>query len=94
MELIEKAKLITQITIVIKSILKYNQISVSEFKDDFIAEKAKLVTLSENGNFVPFIFINYNGENYNTNITLETASELFEKDVNLEELTKLLISYF
>ena len=91
---LKKVKLINQITIVIKSILKYNQISVSDFKDNFIAGKAKLVTLSENGNFVPFIFINYNGENYNTNITLETVSELFEKDVvNLEEVTKLLISY-
>ena len=94
MELIEKAKLITQITTVIKSILNYNQINVNEFKDNFIAGKAKLVTLCENGNFVPFIFINYNGENYNTNITLETVSELFEEGANLEELTKLLISYF
>ena len=37
---------------------------------------------------------NYNGENYNTNISLETISELFENDVDLKELTELLISYF
>ena len=94
MELIEKAKLITQITIVIKSILNYNQISVSEFKDDFIAGKAKLVTLSENGNFAPFIFINYNGENYNTNISLEIISELFEECADVEELNNMIMSYF
>ena len=43
---------------------------------------------------VPFLFINYNGANFNTNIYLETISELFENDVDLKELTELLISYF
>ena len=80
--------------VVIRSILTTNQISMNEFKDAFIAGKAKLVTLNNSGNFAPFLFINYNGENYNTNISLETISELFENDVDLKELTELLISYF
>ena len=91
---LKKVKLINQIMVVVKSILTTNQISMNEFKDAFIAGKAKLVTLNNSGNFVPFLFINYNGENYNTNISLETISELFENDVDLKELTELLISYF
>ena len=85
--------LINQFIAEIKSTLTTNQ-SVDEFKDAFIAGKAKLVTLNNSGNFAPFLFINYNGENYNTNISLETISELFENDVDLKELTELLISYF
>ena len=83
-----------QIIVVVKSILTTNQISMNEFKDAFIAGKARLVTLNNNSNFVPFLFINYNGENFNTNISLETISELFEKGVDLEELNKTIISYF
>lgn len=94
MGLIKNTKLMNQIIVVVKSILTTNQISMNEFKDAFIAGKAKLVTLNNSGNFVPFLFINYNGENYNTNISLETISELFENDVDLKELTELLISYF
>ena len=94
MGLIKNTKLMNQIIVVVKSILTTNQISMNEFKDAFIAGKAKLVTLNNGGNFVPFLFINYNGENYNTNISLETISELFENDVDLKELTELLISYF
>ena len=94
MGLIDNTKLMNQIIVVVKSILTTNQISMNEFKDAFIAGKAKLVTLNNSGNFVPFLFINYNGENYNTNISLETISELFENDVDLRELTELLISYF
>ena len=94
MGLIKNTKLMNQIIVVVKSILTTNQISMNEFKDAFIAGKAKLVTLNNSGNFVPFLFINYNGENYNTNISLETISELFENDVDLRELTELLISYF
>ena len=73
-----------QIIVVVKSILTTNQISMNEFKDAFIAGKAKLVTLNTSGNFVtlntfaPFLFINYNGENYNTNISLE-ASDKYSK---------------
>ena len=94
MGLIDNTKLMNQIIVVVKSILTANQISMNEFKDAFIAGKAKLVTLNNSGNFAPFLFINYNGENYNTNISLETISELFENDVDLKELTELLISYF
>ena len=94
MGLIDNTKLMNQIMVVIRSILTTNQISVNEFKDAFIAGKAKLVTLNNSGNFVPFLFINYNGANFNTNIYLETISELFENDVDLKELTELLISYF
>ena len=94
MGLIDNTKLMNQIIVVVKSILTVNQISMNEFKDAFIAGKAKLVTLNNSGNFAPFLFINYNGENYNTNISLETISELFENDVDLKELTELLISYF
>ena len=94
MGLIKNTKLMNQIIVVVKSILTTNQISMNEFKDAFIAGKAKLVTLNNSGNFVPFLFINYNGENFNTNIYLETISELFENDVDLKELTELLISYF
>ena len=94
MGLIKNTKLMNQIIVVVKSILTTNQISMNEFKDAFIAGKAKLVTLNNSGNFVPFLFINYNGENYNTNISLETITELFENDVDLKELTELLISYF
>ena len=94
MGLIKNTKLMNQIIVVVKSILTTNQISMNEFKDAFIAGKAKLVTLNNSGNFVPFLFINYNGENFNTNISLETISELFENDVDLKELTELLISYF
>ena len=90
----KNTKLMNQFITAIKSALNTNQISVNEFKDAFIAGKAKLVTLNNSGNFVPFLFINYNGENYNTNISLETISELFENDVDLKELTELLISYF
>ena len=96
----KNTKLMNQFITAIKSSLTTNQISVNEFKDAFIAGKAKLVTLNTSGNFVtlntfaPFLFINYNGENYNTNISLETISELFENDVDLKELTELLISYF
>lgn len=94
MGLIENVKLMKQIIPVVKSILTANQISMNEFKDAFIAGKAKLVTLNNSSNFVPFLFINYNGENYNTNISLETISELFEKSVDLEELNKIIVSYF
>ena len=94
MGLIDNTKLMNQIMAVIRSILTTNQISMNEFKDAFIAGKAKLVTLNNSGNLVPFLFINYNGENYNTNISLETISELFKNDVDLKELTELLISYF
>lgn len=86
-------KIMKQIIAVVKSILTTNQISMNEFKDAFIAGKAKLVTLF-GGNFVPFLFINYNGENYNTNISLETISELFEEGIDLEDLNKIIISYF
>ena len=92
--------LINQFIAEIKSTLTTNQISVDEFKDAFIAGKAKLVTLNTSGNFVtlntfaPFLFINYNGENYNTNISLETITELFEEGVNLEDLNKILMSWF
>ena len=92
---LKKVKLINQIMVVVKSILTTNQISIDEFKHAFITGKARLVTLlSKNGNLVPFLFINYNGANFNTNIYLETISELFENDVDLKELTELLISYF
>ena len=92
---LKKVKLINQIMIEVKSILTTNQISIDEFKHAFITGKARLVTLlSKNGNLLPFLFINYNGENFNTNIYLETISELFENDVDLKELTELLISYF
>ena len=90
----KNTKLMNQFITAIKSALNTNQISVNEFKDAFIAGKAKLVTLNNSGNFVPFLFINYNGANFNTNIYLETISELFENDVDLKELTELLISYF
>ena len=92
---LKKVKLINQIMVVVKSILTTNQISIDEFKHAFITGKARLVSLlSKNGNLVPFLFINYNGSNFNTNIYLETISELFENDVDLKELTELLISYF
>ena len=92
---LKKVKLINQIMVEVKSILTTNQISIDEFKHAFITGKARLVTLlSKNGNLVPFLFINYNGANFNTNIYLETISELFENDVDLKELTELLISYF
>ena len=94
MGLIDNTKLMNQIIVVVKSILTTNQISMNEFKDAFIAGKAKLVTLNNSGNFVPFLFINYNGENYNTNISLETISELFEGCANVEELNKMIMSYF
>ena len=94
MDLIENANLINQIMVVIRSILTTNQISMNEFKDAFIAGKAKLVTLNNSGNFAPFLFINYNGENYNTNISLETISELFEKGVDVDELNKMIMSWF
>ena len=96
----KNTKLMNQFITAIKSALNTNQISVNEFKDAFIAGKAKLVTLNTNGNFVtlntfaPFLFINYNGENYNTNISLETITELFEEGVNLEDLNKILMSWF
>ena len=91
---LKKVKLINQIMVEVKSILTTNQIGIDEFKYAFIAGKARLVTLSKNGNLVPFLFINYNGENFNTNIYLETISELFENDVDLKELTELLINNF
>ena len=92
---LKKVKLINQIMVEVKSILTTNQISIDEFKHAFITGKARLVTLlSKNGNLVPFLFINYNGVSFNTNIYLETISELFENDVDLKELTELLISYF
>ena len=100
MGLIDNTKLMNQIIVVVKSILTANQISMDEFKDAFIAGKAKLVTLNTNGNFVtlntfaPFLFINYNGENYNTNISLETITELFEEGVDLEDLNKIIMSWF
>ena len=94
MGLIDNTKLMNQIMVVIRSILTTNQISMNEFKDAFIAGKAKLVTLNNSGNFAPFLFINYNGENYNTNISLERIFELFGEGVDLEELNKMLISYF
>lgn len=86
--------LINQFIAEIKSTLTTNQISVDEFKDAFIAGKAKLVTLNNSGNFAPFLFINYNGENYNTNISLETISELFEECADVEELNNMIMSYF
>ena len=92
---LKKVKLINQIMVEVKSILTTNQISIDEFKHAFITGKARLVSLlSKTGNLVPFLFINYNGANFNTNIYLETISELFENDVDLKELTELLISYF
>ena len=94
MGLIDNTKLMNQIMVVIRSILTTNQISMNEFKDAFIAGKAKLVTLNNSGNFAPFLFINYNGENYNTNISLETISELFEKGVDVDELNNMIMSYF
>lgn len=94
MGLIENVKLMNQISVVVKSILTTKQISMNEFKDAFVAGKAKLVTLNNSSNFVPFLFINYNGENYNTNISLETISELFEEGVGIEELNKIIMSYF
>ena len=96
----KNTKLMNQFITAIKSALNTNQISVNEFKDAFIAGKTKLVTLNTSGNFVtlntfaPFLFINYNGENYNTNISLETITELFEEGVNLEDLNKILMSWF
>ena len=92
---LKKVKLINQIMVEVKSILTTNQISIDEFKHAFITGKARLVSLlSKNGNLVPFLFINYNGANFNTNIYLETIYELFENDVDLKELTELLIIYF
>ena len=85
--------LINQFIAEIKSTLTTNQ-SVDEFKDAFIAGKAKLVTLNNSGNFAPFLFINYNGENYNTNISLEIISELFEECADVEELNNMIMSYF
>ena len=90
----KNTKLMNQFITAIKSALNTNQISVNEFKDAFIAGKAKLVTLNTNDNFVPFLFINYNCENYNTNISLETISELFEKGVDVDELNKMIMSWF
>ena len=96
----KNTKLMNQFITAIKSALTTNQISVNEFKDAFIAGKAKLVTLNTSGNFVtlntfaPFLFINYNGENYNTNISLETITELFEEGVDLEDLNNMIMSYF
>ncbi len=96
----KNTKLMNQFITAIKSSLTTNQISVNEFKDAFIAGKAKLVTLNTSGNFVtlntfaPFLFINYNGENYNTNISLETIAELFEEGVDLEDLNKIIMSGF
>ena len=96
----KNTKLMNQFITAIKSSLTTNQISVNEFKDAFIAGKAKLVTLNTNGNFVtlntfaPFLFINYNGENYNTNISLETITELFEEGVDLEDLNNMIMSWF
>ena len=94
MGLIDNTKLMNQIMAVIRSILTTNQISIYEFRDAFIDGKAKLVTLNSNNNFVPFLFMNYNGKNYNTNISLETISELFEKGVDVEELNKMIMSWF
>ena len=96
----KNTKLMNQFITAIKSALNTNQISVNEFKDAFIAGKAKLVTLNNSGNFVtlntfaPFLFINYNGENYNTNISLETITELFEEGVDLEDLNNMIMSWF
>ena len=96
----KNTKLMNQFITAIKSSLTTNQISVNEFKDAFIAGKAKLVTLNNSGNFVtlntfaPFLFINYNGENYNTNISLETITELFEEGVDLEDLNNMIMSWF
>ena len=96
----KNTKLMNQFIAVIKSTLTTNQISMNEFKDAFIAGKAKLVTLNTSGNFVtlntfaPFLFINYNGENYNTNISLETITELFEEGVDLEDLNNMIMSWF
>ena len=90
----KNTKLMNQFIAVIKSTLTTNQISMNEFKDAFIAGKAKLVTLNNSGNFAPFLFINYNGENYNTNISLEIISELFEECADVEELNKMIMSYF
>ena len=86
--------LINQFIAEIRSILTANQISMNEFKDAFIAGEAKLVTLNNSGNFAPFLFINYNGENYNTNISLEIISELFEECADVEELNNMIMSYF
>ena len=94
MGLIDNTKLMNQIMAVIRSILTTNQISMNEFKDAFIAGKAKLVTLNNSGNFAPFLFINYNGKNYNTNISLETISELFEECADVDELNNMIMSYF
>lgn len=94
MGLIKNTKLMNHINVIVKSILTTNQISMNEFKDAFIAGKAKLVTLNNSGNFVPFLFINYNGENYNTNISLERIFELFGEGVDLEDLNKIIMSYF
>ena len=94
MGIIDNTKLMNQIMVVIRSILTTNQISMNEFKDAFIAGKAKLVTLNNSGNFAPFLFINYNGENYNSNIYLEIISELFEECADVEELNKMIMSYF
>ena len=94
MGLIDNTKLMNQIMAVIRSILTTNQISIYEFRDAFIDGKAKLVTLNSNNNFVPFLFMNYNGQNYNTNISLETISELFEKGVDVDELNKMIMSWF
>ena len=94
MGLIDNTKLMNQIMAVIRSILITNQISMNEFKDAFIAGKARLVILNNSGNFAPFLFINYNGENYNTNISLETISELFEECADVEELNNMIMSYF
>ena len=90
----KNTKLMNQFIAVIKSTLTTNQISMNEFKDAFIAGKAKLVTLNNSGNFAPFLFINYNGENYNTNISLEIISELFEECADVEELNNMIMSYF
>ena len=94
MGLIDNTKLMNQIIVVVKSILTTNQISIYEFRDAFIDGKAKLVTLNSNNNFVPFLFMNYNGKNYNTNISLEIISELFEECADVEELNKMIMSYF
>ena len=94
MDLIENVNLINKIMAVIRSILTTNQISIYEFRDAFIDGKAKLVTLNSNNNFVPFLFMNYNGKNYNTYISLERISELLKKGVNLEELNKMIMSWF
>ena len=94
MGLIDNTKLMNQIMAVIRSILTTNQISIYEFRDAFIDGKAKLVTLNSNNNFVPFLFMNYNGKNYNTNISLETITELFEEGVDLDELNNMIMSWF